>query len=178
MSKTLLLLALLTLIGPLTTTIPDASAQGRVRGHAVAHGADGGRAAATRTAARGERGAYVRGRGVRSDGQGNATGRSGAYAAGTNGGTAQRQGNFYRNADGSAGRQGSASIDGAHGGGMNTSGSIARDADGNVNGSRSTSATGRNGNSYSGSTTVQNGVVTHTRTCTNAAGEAIACRAR
>ena len=61
---------------------------------------------------------------------------------------------------------------------MNTSGSIARDADGNVNGSRSTSATGRNGNSYNGSTTVQNGVVTHTGACTNAAGEAIACRGR
>ncbi|TKR30084.1 hypothetical protein FCE95_08035 [Luteimonas gilva] len=178
MSKTPLVLALLTLIGPLTATIPDASAQGRVRGHAVVHGVDGGRAAATRAAGRGERGAYVRGRNVLSDGQGNAAGRSGAYAVGADGGTAQRQGSFYRNADGSAGRQGSASIDGAKGGGLNTSGSIARNANGDVSGSRSTSATGANGNTYNGSTTVQNGVVTHTRACTNAAGEAIACRGR
>lgn len=176
MNKTPLLLALLTMAGALASTIPDASAQGRVRGRGVAHTADGGRTAVAGAAARGEHGAYTRGRRVHSDGQGNATGRSGAYATGANGGTAQRQGSFYRNADGSAGRQGSASIDGANGGSAATSGSIARDADGNVNGSRSTSATGANGNRYTGSTTVQNGVVTHTGTCTNAAGETIACR--
>ncbi len=59
-----------------------------------------------------------------------------------------------------------------------TSGSITRDADGNVNGSRGTSVTGKNGNSYNGSTTVQDGTVTHTATCTNAAGETIACPSR
>lgn len=176
MNRTPLLLALLTLSGALVSAIPDAAAQGRVRGRAVANTADGGRIAVTRAAARGPNGAYARGRNVHSDGQGNVDGRSGAYAAGANGGTAQRQGSFYRNNDGSAGRQGSASVNGAYGGTANTSGSIARDADGNVNGSRSTSATGRNGNSYNGSTTIQNGTLTHTRTCTNAAGEAIACR--
>lgn len=173
MNRTPALLALLVMSGALASAIPDASAQGRIRGRAVAHTADGGRAAATRVAARGAHGAYARGRNVRSDGRGNVDGRSGAYA---NGGAAQRQGSFYRNDDSSAGRQGSASVNGAYGGTANTSGSIARDADGNVNGSRSTSATGRNGNSYSGSTVVQNGSITHTRTCTNAAGEAIACR--
>ena len=176
MNKTPVLLALLTLTGALVSAVPDASAQGRVRGRGVAHGADGGRIAATRAAGRGERGAYARGRNVYSDGQGNVDGRSRAYASSAAGGTAQRQDSFYRNADGSAGRQRSASIDGAHGGTANTSGSIARDADGDVAGSRSTSATGRNGNSYNGSTTVANGVVTHTRTCTTASGETIACR--
>lgn len=206
MNKTPVLLALLTLTGALVSAVPDASAQGRVRGRGVAHGADGGRIAATRAAGRGERGAYARGRNVYSDGQGNVDGRSRAYASSAAGGTAQRQDSFYRNADGSAGRQGSASvdganggsaqrqhsayrnadgsagrqrsasIDGAHGGTANTSGSIARDADGDVAGSRSTSATGRNGNSYNGSTTVANGVVTHTRSCTTASGETIACR--
>jgi hypothetical protein len=206
MNKTPVLLALLTLTGALVSTVPDASAQGRVRGRGVAHAADGGRVAATRAAGHGERGAYARGRNVYSDGQGNIDGRSRAYASSAAGGTAQRQDSFYRNADGSAGRQGSASVYGANGGtaqrqhsayrnadgsagrqrsasvnGANggtayTSGSLARDADGNIDGSRSTSATGRNGNSYNGATTLDNGVVTHSHTCTNAAGDAIACR--
>ncbi|MEX1827169.1 hypothetical protein [Luteibacter sp. CQ10] len=176
MKRTTLLLAALVLTGTSAAAIPDASAQGRIRGHAVAHTGDGGRTAVTGAAARGERGAFARGRQVHGDGQGNVDGHSRAYAAGANGGTAQREGSFYRNADGSAGRQGSASINGPNGGSATTSGSIARDADGNVNGSRSTSATGKNGNSYSGSTSVQNGVITHTGTCSNAAGETIACR--
>jgi len=176
MNRTPLLLALLALTGAVVSTTPDASAQGRVRGRAVAHAADGGRTAVTGAAARGERGAFARGRNVHSDGQGNLDGHSGAYATGANGGTAQRQGSFYRNADGSAGRQGSASITGAYGGTATTGGSIARDAEGNANGSRSTSATGKNGNSYNGSTVVQDGVVTHTGACTNATGEVIACR--
>ena len=53
---------------------------------------------------------------------------------------------------------------------------MTRDANGNVVGGRSTTATGQNGNSYDGSTTVSNGTVTHTGTCTNAAGEVISCR--
>ena len=206
MNKTPVLLALLTLTGALVSTVPDASAQGRVRGRGVAHSAEGGRFAATRAAGHGERGAYARGRNVYSDGQGKVDGRSRAYAIGADGGTAQRQGSFYRNADGSAGRQASASVhgadggsaqrqdsayrnadgsagrqrsasvNGANGGTANTSGNITRDADGNVDGSRSTSATGRNGNSYNGSTTLDNGVVTHSHSCTNAAGDVIACR--
>lgn len=176
MNRTTLLMAALVLTGASATAIPDASAQARAHGRAVLHTSDGGRTAVAGAAARGERGAYARGHRVDSDGQGNVSGRSGAYAVGANGGTAQRQGSFYRNADGSAGRQGSASVNGPNGGTASTSGSIARDASGNVNGSRSTSATGQNGNSYNGSTTVQNGTVTHTGTCTNAAGETIACR--
>lgn len=176
MNKTPLLLALLTLTGALAVTIPDASAQGRVRGRAVAHTADGGRAAVTGAAARGERGAYARGRKIISDGQGNVAGRSGGYVQGADGGSAGRQGSFYRNADGSAGRQGSAFVEGPNGGSAATSGSVTRDADGSVNGSRSTTATGASGNTYNGSTTVNDGQISHTGTCTNAAGETIACR--
>jgi len=176
MNRTTLLMATFVLAGASVAAIPDVSAQGRVRGHAVVHTGDGGRTAVTGAAARGDRGSYERGHRLDSDGQGNVSGRSGAYAAGADGGTAQRQGSFYRNADGSAGRQGSASVNGPNGGTATTSGSIARDASGNVNGNRSTSATGQNGNTYNGSTTVQNGTVTHTGTCTNAAGETIACR--
>lgn len=162
MNKTPLLLALLTLTGALAVTIPDASAQGRVRGRAVAHTADGGRAAVTGAAVRGEHGAYARGRKIISDGQGNVAGRSGGYVQGADGG--------------SAGRQGSAFVEGPNGGSTATSGSVARDADGSVNGSRSTTATGASGNTYNGSTTVNDGQISHTGTCTNAAGETIACR--
>ena len=72
--------------------------------------------------------------------------------------------------------QGSAQAQGANGGSATTSGSLARDAEGNVNGSRSTSATAANGNSYAGSTTVTDGQVSRTATCTDAAGNSIACR--
>ena len=44
-----------------------------------------------------------------------------------------------------------------------------------MTGARSTTATGANGNSYTGSTTVSDGTLVHTRNCTNAAGDAIAC---
>lgn len=206
MNKTPVLVALLTLTGALVSAVPEAAAQGRVRGRGVAHAADGDRIAVTRAAGRGERGAYARGRNVYSDGQGNVDGRSRAYAVGADGGTAQRQGSFYRNADGSAGRQATASahgvnggtaqrqdsayrnadgsagrqrsaaVNGAYGGSANTSGNLVRDADGNVDGSRSTSATGRNGNSYNGSTTLDNGVLTHSHSCTNAAGDVVSCR--
>lgn len=178
LSKTTLLLSLLAVAGASSLVSDDADAAGRVRGRAVAHTADGGRVAATGAAGANAQGAYVRGRKISSDGAGNAAGNSGAYVEGANGGQASRQGSFYRNADGSAGHQGSASSTGPNGGSASTSGSIARDADGNVNGSRSTSATSASGNSYNGSTTVSNGSVSHTGTCTNASGETIACPTR
>jgi hypothetical protein len=67
-------------------------------------------------------------------------------------------------------------VNGPNGGSASTSGGVTKDANGNVVGGRSTTATGQNGNSYDGSTTVSNGTVTHTGTCTNAAGEVISCR--
>lgn len=191
MNKPPILLAALTMIGAIAGIVPEASAE-RVRGRIVAHGPDGGRIAATRAAGVGEHGAYARSRHVVSgergvaahrrsvagdgDGDGNARGRSAGYVQGANGGEATRRGSFHRNADGSAGRQGSAYAHGPNGGTASTSGSIARDADGNVSGGRSTTATDSNGNRYDGSTTVDNGVVVRTSTCSNAAGETIACR--
>ncbi|WP_146165778.1 hypothetical protein [Stenotrophomonas panacihumi] len=148
---------------------------GRVRVHGAAAGPEG-RAAGTVTAGQNERGAYARGRHVAGDRQGNVQGGSHAAVAGAAGGQAQREGSFSRNADGSAARAGSMSAHGAQGGTLASSGSVTRGADGQLDGSRSTSATGRNGNSYAGSTQVADGSVTHTATCSNAAGETIACR--
>ena len=112
------------------------------------------------------------------DGQGNASGSTSHTVTGANGGTAERQGSYYRNADGSAGHEGSMSATGKDGGTKQSSGSTTRDADGNVSGSRSTTATGKNGATYNGSTTVTDGQVSHTGTCTNAAGAVVDCPQR
>ena len=170
-----LLLAALTLSGAFATITVDAEARERTRSR-TAGNVDGVRSAAVNASGSGTNGSYARGRQWQADGQGNASGSSGGTVDGVNGGSASRQGGFYRNADGSAGRQGSASVNGANGGSASTSGGVTRDANGNVVGGRSTTATGQNGNSYDGSTTVSDGTVTHTGTCTNAAGEEIACR--
>ncbi len=170
-----LLLAALTLSGAFATIAVDAEARERTRSR-TAGNVDGVRSAAVNASGSGVNGSYARGRQWQADGQGNASGSSGGMVNGVNGGSASRQGSFYRNADGSAGRQGSASASGPNGGSASTSGGVTRDANGNVVGGRSTTATGQNGNSYDGSTAVSDGTVTHTGTCTNAAGEVISCR--
>ena len=104
------------------------------------------------------------------DGEGNANGSTSHTVTGANGGSAERQGSYYRNADGSAGHEGSMSATGKNGGTMESSGSTTRDADGNVSGSRTTTATGKNGGTYDGSTSWDNGEVTHTGTVTGANG--------
>jgi hypothetical protein len=168
------LLAAIALAGVFSASIDDASARERTRSR-TASNVDGVRSAATNASGSGVNGSYARGRQWQADGQGNASGSRGATVNGANGGSATSQSGFYRNADGSAGRQGSASVNGPNGGTASTSGGVTRDANGNVVGGRSTTATGQNGNSYDGSTSVSNGTVTHTGTCTNAAGEVIAC---
>ena len=200
------MLAALSLVAALAALGPDAQAQDRARARIVAHGPNGGHATALRGAGHGPNLAGARGRNLRGDGQGNVHGRSGGYVRGPHGGigyrqddfyrhadgsagrsrdvyvqgghggSAQRQADAYRNSDGSAGRSRSTSASGRYGGSLDASGSFARDADGTLSGSRSTSAGGRNGGHYTGSTTVQDGVLTHTRSCTDAAGQAVACR--
>lgn len=178
MNKSSFLLALALTATACIATIPDASAQGRARGRAVVANGQGGTTAVAGAAGSSAKGKYARGRKVATDAEGNVQGLSGAAVQGANGGEAVRQGSFYRNADGSAGRQGSAYANGPNGGSASTSGSVARDTDGNVNGSRNTSATGASGNNYTGSTTATDGQVSHTGACTNAAGEPIACPTR
>ncbi|KAF1710113.1 hypothetical protein [Pseudoxanthomonas sacheonensis] len=168
------LLAAIALAGVFSAGIDDAGARERTRTRAVSN-VEGVRNASTSASASGANGSYARGRNVQSDGQGNASGWRNASVSGANGGSASSQGSFYRNADGSAGRQGSATATSANGGTASTSGGFTKNPDGTYSGGRETSATGANGNSYNGSTAYENGSITHTGTCTNAAGEVIAC---
>ncbi|WP_238394720.1 hypothetical protein [Pseudoxanthomonas wuyuanensis] len=168
MNKTPLLLAVL-----LGSTLLASHADARERSRTVQRTAHGGSVAVDRSNPRFD---SQRQRNWQADGQGNASGARSGSAAGAYGGHAGYQQSAYRNADGSAGRQGSAHANGRYGGSGSTRGALARDADGNVNGARSTNATGANGNHYSGSTTMSDGTLVHTRSCTNASGEAVACR--
>lgn len=110
------------------------------------------------------------------DGAGNASASRSRSVSGVNGGGASRDGQAYRNADGSAGRRYSATATTANGGTVSRQGDATRNADGTLSAERSTSATGQHGNSYNGSTTVNDGTVVHTGTCTDASGQVIACR--
>jgi hypothetical protein len=57
-------------------------------------------------------------------------------------------------------------------------GDYSRGEDGKVDGTRTTTATGQNGATYNGSTTIDDGQVTHTGTCTNADGAVVDCPQR
>ncbi len=120
-------------------------------------------------------GAWARSRNVSGDGSGNVSGQRNWSATGANGGSAEHASSAYRNADGSAGRSGSTTVNGANGGSMQTGGSMTRTADG-LSGSHATSATGPNGATYTGSSTYAKGEgVSHTGTCTDAAGNVVPC---
>ncbi len=164
---------LIVLLVAVAGTAIATDSQARQHSRSVQRTAQGGQVAVGRSNASFQ---SQRNRQWQNDGQGNVSGSRSGSLVGANGGNAGYQGSAYRNADGSAGRQGSATINGRYGGTATTAGNITRDADGNVSGSRATDVTGRNGNSYTGSTTVENGSVIHTGTCTNAAGEVISCR--
>jgi hypothetical protein len=93
----------------------------------------------------GQQGTVNRSVNATNDGQGNVRGSTATSAQGVNGGSAQRAGQFQRNADGSYSRTGSGSATGANGGTAQTSGSVSGDGQGNFSGSRQSSATGANG---------------------------------
>ncbi|MFT3898142.1 MAG: hypothetical protein QM719_10695 [Thermomonas sp.] len=164
-NNTVLIAAILLACG----TIASLDAGARERGRSVQRTGNvhEGSVSRQRDNARGE---SDRTRDWQRDGQGNASGSTSRDVTGANGGSAERQGSYERNADGSASHQGSMSATGKNGGTMESSGSTTRDADGNVSGSRTTSATGKNGGTYNGSTTWENGEVTHTGTVTGANG--------
>jgi hypothetical protein len=168
MNKTPLLLATVLLGSSLLATDTDA----RERSRAVQRTAHGGSVAVDRSNARLD---SQRQRHWHADGRGNAHGARSGSVDGRHGGNAGYQQSAYRHDDGSAGRQGSAYANGRYGGSASTSGAVSRDANGNLSGARSTSATAANGNHYTGSTTVSDGTLVHTRHCSNAAGEAIGC---
>jgi hypothetical protein len=171
MNKTTLLIA--TTFALCASSLFADHAEARERSRAVQRTAQGGSVAVERSNARFD---SQRQRHWQADGQGNAAGARSGTVASVRGASAGYDRSAYRHADGSAGRQRSAYVSGANGGTASTRSGISRDADGNVAGARSTTASGANGNSYQGSTTVSGGTLVHTRSCTNAAGEAIACR--
>ena len=156
-------LSTLTLIGLFVAAAASAQAGERLR----VIGAQGTGFIAGGSSASGA--AYLRGRSVSRDG-------SGGVYRGPNGGTAVRAGQTTRSADGTISHQSGFAAQGAGGGSVQSSGGLTRSAAG-VNQSRATTATAANGNTYSGSTSYdpQTGL-SHTATCTDAAGNAIACR--
>ncbi len=153
---------------------PSAPAREHTRTR-TAGGTDGVRHAAVQASASGAHGSVQRARQWQADGQGNASARSAATRTTAAGGSATRQGSAERSADGSASRQGSASVQRADGASASSSGSLARAADGTLSGSRQSSVDGTQG-SYQGSTSVQDGSIVHTGTCTDASGTVVPCR--
>ena len=169
--NTVLIAAILVACGMLASL--DAGA--RERGRSVHRTAHQGSVSAHRDNARFQ---SERERDWQRDGQGNASMSRSGSITGAKGGSAERQGSIERNADGSISHQASGSGTTAKGGTIQSSGGFTRDADGNVNGSRSTSATSAKGATYNGSTTIEDGKLSHTGTCTNAAGETVDCPSR
>ncbi|MBS1196470.1 MAG: hypothetical protein H6R18_255 [Proteobacteria bacterium] len=92
------------------------------------------------------------------------------------GATGERTATNTRSADGTFNHQSSMTAIGTKGN-IKSSGSMTKTADGNVSGQRNTTATDANGNTYNGSTTYnKTDGLQHTSSCTNAAGETIACK--
>lgn len=148
-------------------------AEAHERGRHVDRGPHGARVAVHRSNAAFDSG---RQRSWHADHRGNAHGSRSGYYHGAGGTDVDYRRSAYRHADGSAGRQGSTRVHGRRGGYLDTSGSLARDADGQVSGSRNTTIVGRDGKRYDGSTSIVDGTLTHTRSCSNAAGEPVSCR--
>lgn len=149
-------------------SIPEASAQGRIRGARVnnAGGVTAGQAYNT--------GQRAGARGVITDGQGNGAAGSASCAAGA-AGRACRAGVTTRTADGAVNHQSGAVVEGANGGTAATQGGFTRNADGTYSGGRTTSASGDRG-SYNAETSYDSETgVTRTVTCTDPAGAAVAC---
>jgi hypothetical protein len=142
--------------------------------------AAGGMTAGSAVNRSGENGSIRRTRGLTTDGQGNAIAGRAAEVQTANGGIARRSGSTTVSADGSVNHQGQTSASGPRGS-VDSTGGFTRDANGNIAGQRSTSATNAaTGNSVNVDTNVTrtDGVIdsSRTKTCTDAAGNVIACK--
>jgi hypothetical protein len=150
-----------------TSTIADAQRRVRVAGPngavTATQGPNGGGA--------------IRARGVHRNADGSVQ-RGAASAIRTpNGGRAARASTTTVNPDGSARRQSTASGSGVRGS-ASTSSDVTRNADGTYSGGRTTTATSNStGNTYNGSTQIDpaTGRPVRTASCTDAAGNTIAC---
>lgn len=118
---------------------------------------------------------WGRGRAVTTNESGGTTVTSGGAYQGANGARGARAAQTTVNPDGSATRRGGFSASGARGS-ASSEGSATRNADGTYTGSRSSTATNAaTGNTYNGTTTYDQNGATRTATCTDAAGNTIAC---
>jgi hypothetical protein len=149
-----------------TSTMAEAQRRGRVAGPngavTAAQGPNGGGAVRTRGARQNADGSVQRG----------STG-----AVRTANGRAGRASTTTVNPDGSANRRSEASASGVRGSAA-TQGNVTRNADGSYSGGRTSTATSNTtGNSYNGSTQIDpaTGRPVRNASCTDAAGNAIAC---
>lgn len=159
---------------------PLVQAEPRFRSFGVAgQTVQGGLAGRSAFASHGDRGAIAGQRGIVGDGQGNVAGASAGGFTTESGGHGQRTRRFSRSSDGSASASGQGSVSGQNGS-ANRSGSFTRNADGSASGERSTTATNANtGVTFDASTSYTKGSgVTRSATCTDAAGNTVACLSR
>jgi hypothetical protein len=148
-------------------------AQGAGGGHLIKKNQAGGVSGGS---ARGFKGEDAAGGSVTqfaTDGNGNAEGGNVKAFKGPNAAGA-RAGVTTRKADGSVQHQSGMAATGQQGT-VSSSGSYSKDASGNRSGERSTTATSTSGASAQGQTTYSGGDVTHTTTCYDAKGNAVAC---
>ncbi|SFF98728.1 hypothetical protein SAMN05518801_10516 [Novosphingobium sp. CF614] len=147
------------------------STTAEARGAAHVRGRSGGGSVVA-----GQKGIAARAHGTVTSEDGTTTHASGGVFAGAQGSRGFRASQTSVSPDGTLSHQGAAAASGARGS-FASEGGMTRSADGTWSGARTTSATNAlTGNSYSGSTTAANGQVSHSGTCTNAAGETIPCR--
>jgi hypothetical protein len=129
------------------------------------------------TAVKGAKGSSVRGRGAKKNADGSATaGRTGGFQT-ANGAQGARASTTTVNPDGSANRKSARGASGAAGS-YSSESDVTRNADGTYSGGRTTTATSNStGTTYNGSTQIDQatGKPVRTASCTNAAGEVIAC---
>jgi len=170
MTRTLKTASTIAALGLVAATLTPITAEARSRAHVRAPGGSA-------TAVAGPRGVAGRAQGTRTNADGSVTHASGGAFSGANGARGYRASETTVSPDGTVSRQGRLAASGAKGS-VESAGGFTRSADGSWSGDRSTQATNaQTGNSYAGSTTIDpaTGQPVHTGTCTNAAGEAIAC---
>jgi len=164
---------LATLAAALAVAVAFASVAEAASGRIVRRGQNGAFAAGSVNG-----NAYARGWGVRKNADGSTSAASGGAFRLNNGAVGGRASTTTVNPDGSVAHRGGFAASGARGS-VNSQGGFTRNADGTVSGGRDTNVTAANGNGYSGSTTYDstNGL-SHSGSCHDASGAAIACPTR
>lgn len=148
-------------------------AQGAGGAHVIKKNQAGGVSGGAVRGFKGQNAAGVSATEVVTDGSGNVEAGNVKAFKGPNAAGA-RAGVTTRKADGSVQHQSGMAATGQQGT-VTSSGSYAKDASGNRSGERSTTATSTSGASVQGQTTYSGGDISHTTTCYDAAGNAVAC---